>query len=298
MHDKKFEKVLVVDDEVDIRDILASYLSDLGFLVDVATNGCEALDKIKKNQYSFVFTDLKMPAMDGFELISEIINLNYPDTKIVVISASSFCDYPIEKEAILKKIVHGYIEKPFSKNDIYKVIKKIKNISAEPMLGNDIEEVIKNHIKQRKVITVIDRNGLELTNIVPVHYENGYLECGRPDSNTLFTFNSINEIVIIDELSQTKRLFGRKDLSKESIIIKTDVNEFTDCKVLDYSYTGLGVMVGSDFSYKSQYGYIILRRRDFPCKFVYYNRDIHRVGVYIDIEVGKEIEAMLTMKIS
>lgn len=66
-------RVLVVDDERDIRDFLFKALTRIaGFQVDLAENGEEALKKIEKEKYDLVMTDLKMPSVDGLQLITEI----------------------------------------------------------------------------------------------------------------------------------------------------------------------------------------------------------------------------------
>ena len=59
-------KILVVDDEASVRELLRRGLSQMGhFFVDVASNGLEAIEKIEKDLFDLVLTDLKMPEMDG-----------------------------------------------------------------------------------------------------------------------------------------------------------------------------------------------------------------------------------------
>jgi len=64
--------ILVVDDEEDIRDVLDISLSDIGYEVFTAENGEEALNIVGKEMPSIVLTDIKMPGMDGIELLQKI----------------------------------------------------------------------------------------------------------------------------------------------------------------------------------------------------------------------------------
>jgi two-component system response regulator PilR (NtrC family) len=66
-------KILVVDDEAPLRELLKRGLSQLGnYFVEVASNGAEAVEKIEKEVFDIILTDLKMPGMDGLELLKTI----------------------------------------------------------------------------------------------------------------------------------------------------------------------------------------------------------------------------------
>ena len=66
-------KILVVDDEASVRELLRRGLSQMGhFSVEVASNGPEAIEKIEKDLFDLVLTDLKMPEMGGIELLKTI----------------------------------------------------------------------------------------------------------------------------------------------------------------------------------------------------------------------------------
>ena len=78
-------KVLIVDDEADIADTLASHFKFIGYDTDTAANGKEALAKLGVDGAEVVITDIKMPVMDGIDLIREI-KLLYPMIRVVVIT--------------------------------------------------------------------------------------------------------------------------------------------------------------------------------------------------------------------
>ncbi len=72
----KKARLLVVDDEENIRFLFKEELEEEGYSVDVASNGLEALDKIKQAVFDLVILDIKMPGMNGIEALNEIKNTN------------------------------------------------------------------------------------------------------------------------------------------------------------------------------------------------------------------------------
>ena len=80
-------KILVVDDEVPIRDILKKGLSQMGgFSVEVAQNGQEAIGTIEQDIFDLVLTDMRMPEMDGIELL-KIIKGTRPEIMVILMTA-------------------------------------------------------------------------------------------------------------------------------------------------------------------------------------------------------------------
>jgi len=77
-------KILVVDDEESLRDMLVTVLEDEDYLVDSAENGVNALELLKSKKYDLLVTDLFMPKMNGFDLIRNC-QLLYPETKIIML---------------------------------------------------------------------------------------------------------------------------------------------------------------------------------------------------------------------
>jgi excisionase family DNA binding protein len=102
-------KVLVVDDEASIRDLLAKTLALAEYEVDTAPDGREALDALRARPYDLLVTDLKMPVLDGMGLIREARRLA-PRLPIVVITAHSTEATAIES---VNLGVNGYLTKPF-----------------------------------------------------------------------------------------------------------------------------------------------------------------------------------------
>ncbi len=115
-------RVLVVDDEKDIRDFLYKALTRIaGFKVDLAENGEEALKKIEKEKFDLVLTDLKMPAVDGLQLITEI-SRSKPETLTVLMTGHGTIDSAIDA---MKQGASDYLTKPLNLDETILRLKKV-----------------------------------------------------------------------------------------------------------------------------------------------------------------------------
>ena len=81
----KGAKILVVDDEDGFRMFINNLLSDYGYDVMEACNGEDALCKVKETEFDLLITDIKMPGMNGRELLGKV-KTNYPNIEVIVIS--------------------------------------------------------------------------------------------------------------------------------------------------------------------------------------------------------------------
>ena len=111
-------KILIVDDSKDIRDILSKVLSLMGFEAAVASNGNEALNLFLTNSFDLVLTDLEMPDLDGWTLALHIKDKS-PNTPVVMITG-------LEKKAVMERLKGSCIDsilfKPFMLEDIQKTV--------------------------------------------------------------------------------------------------------------------------------------------------------------------------------
>lgn len=109
MIEAKSISILVVDDEVELLDSITSLFSIFGFKVDGATNGAEAWEKIQKNDFQIVISDIKMPKMSGLELVEKIRERNYSFPKVLMISGQTEVDI----SDIYAIGANGFFKKPF-----------------------------------------------------------------------------------------------------------------------------------------------------------------------------------------
>src|SRR5207248_2732527 len=113
-------KVLVVDDEANLRKVLAAMLRRDGFDVTVAADGDQGLAEFQKNGADIVVTDLVMPKLGGLELLRAVNNLD-PEVPVIIITAHGTVDSAVEA---IKLGAFDYITKPFDQTELSQVIQK------------------------------------------------------------------------------------------------------------------------------------------------------------------------------
>jgi len=107
-------RILAVDDEAVVLDSFRKILVIAGFSVDTVESGPEALLLVRQNDYDFVFTDLKMPEMDGVEVVKSVRHLR-PDVDVAVITGFGTIETAVET------VSHGavdYVQKPFTEDEL------------------------------------------------------------------------------------------------------------------------------------------------------------------------------------
>lgn len=114
------KKILIVDDELNMRLVLSAMLKKEGFDVSSASNGREALQVLQSNRFAVVITDLKMPDIDGMVLLSRIAE-QHPEIPVIMITAHGTIATAVEA---LKKGAFDYITKPFDLDDLKNIISK------------------------------------------------------------------------------------------------------------------------------------------------------------------------------
>lgn len=107
-------RVLIVDDEEEIRNILAEFLTTMNFEVVTAIDGHDALYNLQKSNFDLVISDLVMPNMDGLELLKKVLDI---DDKIVFVMITGHPTVQTAVEAI-KAGAYDYITKPFRFDDV------------------------------------------------------------------------------------------------------------------------------------------------------------------------------------
>jgi DNA-binding NtrC family response regulator len=117
---KKNISILVVDDEEMLRDILAGILAKEGYTIDMAENGEDALEKLRNKRYDLLISDIKMPRMNGFELL-KIAKKENPDIGVIMMTA--YGDTYTVKDTLLLG-ADEYITKPFKSFEINLIVER------------------------------------------------------------------------------------------------------------------------------------------------------------------------------
>ena len=115
------KSVLVVDDEKNIRQTLAQALVPMGLHGETAVNGEEALQKVRDAEFDLMLLDLKMPGVDGMEVLRSLSDVR-PEIRIIIITA-----YGTVKNAVeaIKLGAVDFIEKPFSPREIRELVNSV-----------------------------------------------------------------------------------------------------------------------------------------------------------------------------
>ena len=111
-------RILIVDDEQDILNTLPEVLNKWGHQTFVAANGIEGLKVFRENPLDFVITDIKMPQMDGLELLAHM-RKNRPQVPCVVLTGSESPEIRNEAD---REYIFRYLQKPFDVNELFAVI--------------------------------------------------------------------------------------------------------------------------------------------------------------------------------
>lgn len=112
------KNILIVDDELLIRDLLYDFFSEKNWIVSVSDSGSNALELLKTRRFDLALVDLKMPEIDGIALIKSM-QARYPSLPIVIITA--FPSFESAVEALRLKI-EDYVTKPFNINKLFKTV--------------------------------------------------------------------------------------------------------------------------------------------------------------------------------
>jgi len=151
-------KVLVVDDEVNLRKVLTAMLRRNGYEVTAAADGEQGLAEFYKSGADIVVTDLVMPKLSGMELLKSI-NSSHPDVPVILITAHGTVDSAVEA---IKLGAFDYITKPFDQAEIQAVIAKAERTHAIAQTnmkpdGRTRAEMVGVSTQMQEVFKIIDK---------------------------------------------------------------------------------------------------------------------------------------------
>lgn len=120
------KKILIVDDNPNMSVLLSDILEIFEYKGQHAQDGEEALAKLDSENYDMVFTDLRMPKMDGIDLL-KAIKEHHPDLPVVVITGYSLGE---TQNLLLSRQADGFLNKPFKVNDIQELLSRLLGYSG------------------------------------------------------------------------------------------------------------------------------------------------------------------------
>jgi cyclic di-GMP phosphodiesterase len=145
------EKILVVDDEEAIREVISTLLDSQGLQCTTASNGKLGLEAFRKDTFDLVLSDIVMPEMDGLKLLGEL-RLDDPDVPVIMVTAMH--DISIALEAI-RAGAYDYILKPFEKDQLYLSVRRAlehRNLVLENRTyQSDLEQLVAERTQQLSI---------------------------------------------------------------------------------------------------------------------------------------------------
>lgn len=133
--------ILIVDDEQSVRDSLYNWFIEDGYDVECAENATKALSLLESSSYDIILADIKMPGMDGLEMLKRIKALK-KDSMVIMMTAFATVDTAVQA---LKDGAFDYVTKPFDPDDLSHLI---RNAAKQIMLSEE------NEILREKVISL------------------------------------------------------------------------------------------------------------------------------------------------
>jgi DNA-binding NtrC family response regulator len=161
MHQIPSEKILVVDDEANMLALFRKVLGKEGYQVEAVSSGVEALNQLEKQWFDLVISDLKMPGLDGLELLKKVKEMN-PGLPFIVLTAYGTVDSAV---AAMKEGAYDYLTKPINNDEIKVVVKKaldlhrltreLERLRDQVEIDSDFKNIIGRSRKMRSLFRLI-----------------------------------------------------------------------------------------------------------------------------------------------
>ena len=141
-------KILIVDDELIMRESLAGWLERDGYVIETAASGAEGLERLKETRFDILLVDIKMDGMSGLDVLEKVKSTD-PDVAVVMITAYGSISTAIDA---MKKGAYEYLLKPFDPNELGVLIEKIIETQAQARENLFLREQYKDRTRFESMI--------------------------------------------------------------------------------------------------------------------------------------------------
>ncbi len=155
------DRILVVDDEVNMRALFEKILGKEGYEVETASTGEEAIQRLEKETFDLIISDLKMPGMDGSQVLKKAKEIS-PDIPFILLTAFGTIDSAV---AAMKEGAFDYLTKPVNNDevklvikkalDLYHLTKEVERLREKVDINKDFKEIIGRSSKMRSLFKLI-----------------------------------------------------------------------------------------------------------------------------------------------
>ena len=220
-------RVLVVDDEKFIRDILADFLGMEGYIVRTADDGSSAVNELQRARYDMVISDLKMPRMGGLELLKAVA-ASHPETLTVIMTGFGTVETAIDA---MKQGAYDYILKPFKVEEIVHIVQRgleKRRLAAENLRLREalslykVSEAIAASLSLDEVIATVTDSALNEVRADVVFTwlddgEGGYFERSVEHADVLEVddLGELNPALIAERLATSEPLVAHEERARE-----------------------------------------------------------------------------------
>ncbi len=149
--------VLVVDDDDNLRELLEEAILEWGYDVTTAGSGREALRRMARKRFRIIICDLKMPGMDGLELLRKIRKRD-ETARLIIITGYATIDTAVKT---IEAGAFDYVTKPFQLNDLKRIMKKAMVKAVVPASRKRLLEKLGRAYGKLDVMRAIQRNSLD-----------------------------------------------------------------------------------------------------------------------------------------
>lgn len=252
---ERTERILIVDDEHFIRDVLTKVVSGGGFMSDTAQDAQEAIQKLAESEYEMVLTDITMPGLDGLQLLQHVAT-QYPETAVIMITGVSDLKSAVHA---LSTGAYDYVTKPFNmlelKNKIHKALERRRLVFENRQYRLHLERRVEEQTAELRNALVGIRNAYShtleaLINALDARERETQRHSKRVSEFTLLMARQMNipsaELVVVERGALLHDI-GKIGISDNILLKPAKLTEDEWVEIRKHPEIGYQILKGIDF---------------------------------------------------
>jgi len=144
-------RILVADDDEIVREVITTLLAQQGYAVIPAADGVEALNRLRSTEFHLIITDLKMPGVDGIEVLKHASRMN-PDITVVILTAYGTLDTTLEA---MQEGAYDYLTKPFKTQEIIILAERVWRRAQLIADNRELRKVLRDTYRDPELVRLI-----------------------------------------------------------------------------------------------------------------------------------------------